>query len=110
MPKDLVPYWDYNAPGIPNALRDSSAAAITASALIELSDYADKPLSENYSKASATIINTLLSNEYLADFKTNGGFLLKHGVGNMPNKTEIDAPLSYGDYYLIEALLRYKKI
>ena len=109
MPKDLVPYWDYNAPGIPNALRDSSAAAITASALIELSDYADKPLSENYIKASATIINTLLSSEYFADFKTNGGFLLKHGVGNMPNKTEIDAPLSYGDYYLIEALLRYKK-
>lgn len=110
MPKDLVPYWDYNAPGIPNALRDSSAAAITASALIELSYYADKPLSENYIKASATIIDTLLSNEYFADFETNGGFLLKHGVGNMPNKTEIDAPLSYGDYYLIEALLRYKKI
>jgi hypothetical protein len=110
MPKDLVPYWDYSAPGIPNALRDSSAAAITASALIELSDYTDKPLSESYIKASATIINTLLSSEYFADFKTNGGFLLKHGVGNMPNKTEIDAPLSYGDYYLIEALLRYKKI
>lgn len=109
MPKDLVPYWDYNAPGIPNALRDSSAAAITASALIELSNYADKPLSENYIKASATIINTLLSSEYFADYKANGGFLLKHGVGNMPNKTEIDAPLSYGDYYLIEALLRYKK-
>lgn len=110
MPKDMVPYWDYNAPGIPNALRDSSAAAITASALIELSHYTDKLLSENYIKASATIINTLLSSEYFADFKTNGGFLLKHGVGNMPNKTEIDAPLSYGDYYLIEALLRYKKI
>lgn len=108
MPKDLIPYWDYSAPGIPNALRDSSASSITASALIELSDYVDSTLSKEYMKASSTMIDTLISKEYLAEVKTNGGFLLKHGVGNMPNKTEIDAPLTYGDYYLVEALLRYK--
>jgi len=110
MPKDLIPYWDYSAPGIPNALRDSSAAAITASALLELRGYVDNELSKKYTLAATTMIDTLLSKEYFADIKTNGGFLLKHGVGNMPNKTEIDTPLSYGDYYLVEALLRYKKI
>lgn len=110
MPKDLIPYWDYSAPGIPNALRDSSAASITASALLELSSYTDSKLSKKYKAAATTILDTLLSKEYFADFKTNGGFLLKHGVGNMPNKTEIDTPLSYGDYYLVEALLRYKKM
>jgi unsaturated chondroitin disaccharide hydrolase len=50
-----------------------------------------------------------MSPDYFAAPKTNGGFLLKHGVGNMPNKTEVDTPLSYGDYYFIEALMRYKK-
>ncbi|HTD92709.1 MAG TPA: glycoside hydrolase family 88 protein, partial [Chitinophagaceae bacterium] len=39
MPKDLVPYWDYDAPGIPNEERDASAAAVLASGLYELSTY-----------------------------------------------------------------------
>jgi unsaturated chondroitin disaccharide hydrolase len=110
MPKDLVPYWDYQAPGIPKAKRDSSAAAITASALLELSGYTDKAAASSYKKAAETILNTLLSPEYFATPKTNGGFLLKHGVGNMPKGTEVDVPLSYGDYYLVEAMLRYQKL
>ncbi|MCC8408317.1 glycoside hydrolase family 88 protein [Mucilaginibacter sp. UR6-1] len=110
MPKNLIPYWDYQAPGIPNALHDSSAGAITASALIELSGYVDKELSAKYVNAAKTILTALSSPEYFAEQGTNGGFLLKHGVGNMPNKTEIDVPLSYGDYYFVEALMRYQKL
>lgn len=41
LPEDKIPYWDFDAPDIPNALRDASAAAIMASALIELSQYTD---------------------------------------------------------------------
>lgn len=110
MPKDLIPYWDYQAPGIPNALRDSSAAAITASALIELGGYVDKSLAKKYVTDAKTMLNALVSPEYFAAPQTNGGFLLKHGVGNMPNKTEVDVPLSYGDYYLVEALTRLKNL
>ena len=109
LPKDKVPYWDFNAPNIPDALRDSSAGAVIASALLELENYVDKAHSKKYSAAAKTIIQTLSSNEYLAEEGTNGGFLLKHGVGHMPQKTEIDVPLTYGDYYFVEAMLRYKK-
>ncbi len=109
LPKDKVPYWDFNAPNIPNALRDSSAGAIIASALLELENYVDKEHSKKYQAAAKTIIQTLSSNEYLAEEGTNGGFLLKHGVGHLPQKSEIDVPLSYGDYYFVEAMLRYKK-
>ena len=109
LPKDKVPYWDFNAPNIPDALRDSSAGAILASALLELENYVNKESSKKYSAAAKTIIQTLSSNEYLAEEGTNGGFLLKHGVGHLPQKSEIDAPLSYGDYYFVEAMLRYKK-
>ena len=110
LPKDNIPYWDFNAPDIPDALRDSSAAAIMASALIELSTFTEGATSKNYLNHAKTIIEHLMSPKYLAKVGENGGFLLKHGVGNMPNKTEIDTPLSYGDYYFVEALLRYKNI
>jgi len=109
LPADKIPYWDFNTPGIPNALRDSSAAAIIASALIELGSYSDKKLSGKYYADANVILKSLMAPEYFATPNTNGGFLLKHGVGNMPNKTEVDTPLSYGDYYFIEALMRYKK-
>ena len=108
MPVDLIPYWDYNAPYIPNELRDSSAAAILASALLELKNYVASELANKYNLAAKKIINSLITENYIAKEGTNGGFLLKHGVGHYPEKTEIDTPLSYGDYYFVEAMLRYK--
>ncbi|MBD0831540.1 glycoside hydrolase family protein [Aestuariibaculum sediminum] len=108
LPKDMVPYWDFDAPNIPEALRDSSAGAIIASALLELKHYVDGELTEKYNNAAITILNTLTSDVYMANNNSNGGFLLKHGLGHMPQKTEIDVPLSYGDYYLVEAMMRYK--
>jgi unsaturated chondroitin disaccharide hydrolase len=110
LPADKIPYWDFNAPNIPNALRDSSAASIITSALFELSGYADEKEGIHYYDTGVTILSNLLTPDYIATVGTNGGFLLKHGVGNMPNKTEIDTPLSYGDYYLVEAMMRYNKI
>jgi len=107
-PKDKIAYWDFNAPDIPNALRDASAAAIMASALIELSSYVDKKLSKQYFKTAETILKNLSREKYKAAAGANGGFILQHGVGHMPNKTEVDVPLTYGDYYFVEAMIRYK--
>ena len=53
------------------------------------------------------ILRTLASPEYLAEPRTNGGFLLKHSVGHLPNKSEVDVPLTYADYYFLEALTLY---
>ena len=110
LPKDNIPYWDFDAPNIPNTNRDSSAAAIMASALIELCTYSEEDKSKRYLQNAALMLSTLLSPEYFAKVGENGGFLLKHGVGNMPNNSEIDTPLSYGDYYLVEAMIRYKNL
>ena len=110
LPADKVPYWDFNAPDIPNALRDASAGSITASALIELSGYVDEALAKEYLEVAETQIRTLSSPEYFAEKGTNANFILKHGVGHMPNKSEIDVPLTYGDYYYIEALMRFKAL
>ena len=108
LPEDMIPYWDFNAPNIPDAERDSSAGAIIASALLELSQYTEGDRAEKYLASSETILRSLLTPEYIAETGQNGGFLLKHGVGHKPANSEVDVPLSYGDYYLIEAMLRYK--
>lgn len=108
MPKDLVPYWDFNAPNIPNALRDVSAAAINCSALLELCQYVSQKLGRKYYKAAEKMLRTLASDAYTAPETTNGGFILEHGVGNIPSGTEVDMPLTYADYYYVEALYRYK--
>ncbi len=110
LPADKIPYWDFNAPEIPNALRDASAAAIMASALLELSEYVPATESTEYLQAAETILKTLSSPEYKAAKGTNGGFLLQHGVGHKPANSEVDVPLTYADYYFVEAMRRYKKL
>jgi hypothetical protein len=109
-PGDKIAYWDFNAPNIPNALRDASAATIMASAFLELSGYVNKKLSKQYFKIAETILKNLSTDNYKAAAGTNGGFILKHGLGHMPNKTEVDVPLTYGDYYFVEAMMRYKDL
>lgn len=105
MPKDLVPYWDFNAPQIPDEPRDASAAAVIASGLYELSQYSKQGV-DYYHKANQILKS--LSLNYVAPVGTAKGFILLHSTGSKPSNTEVDAPLSYADYYYLEALLRYK--
>lgn len=121
LPADMVPYWDFNAlepgytPGIrSNAnkvnikYRDASAAAITASALFELSSFGG-PRAFDYYRAAVQILRSLASDTYRAPVGTNGNFILKHSVTSIPHNSQIDVPLVYADYYFLEALYRYSK-
>jgi len=110
LPADKIPYWDFNAPDIPKALRDASAGAIIASALIELSGYVDDGLAKEYLEVAETQIRTLSSPDYFAEKGANGNFIIKHCVGNLPGNSEMDVPLTYADYYYIEALMRYRTL
>ncbi len=107
LPEDLIPYWDYNAPNIPDEPRDVSAAAITASALFELSGYSEN--GQEYRKKAAAILKNL-TDKYRAAVGTSHGFLLLHSTGSKPGNSEVDLPLNYADYYYLEALLRSKTI
>jgi unsaturated chondroitin disaccharide hydrolase len=110
MPEDMIPYWDFNAPGIPNAKRDASAGAVMASALIELSGMVDSVASARYLGVAEKQLRSLASPAYRAESGTNGNFILEHSVGSIPGKSEVDVPLTYADYYFVEALLRYKSL
>jgi len=105
LPDNLIPYWDFDAPNIPNEPRDASSAACIASALYEMNNY----LPDNgYTSLADRIIRSLSSPEYRAPLGKNGCFLLMHSVGSIPHNNEIDVPLNYADYYFLEALTRRK--
>ena len=109
LPSDLIPYWDFSDPSIPNAPRDASAAAVVASALIELATLVpDKAKANHYLEKAEKMLKELSSDRYLSK-DTNSAFLL-HSTGHKPAGSEIDASIIYADYYYIEALLRMKKL
>lgn len=101
LPEDSIPNWDYDADV---QMKDSSAGAIMASALIELYGFTQN---KEYLATAEHQLRSLCSEEYLAPLGENGHFILKHGVGHLPKNSEVDVPLSYGDYYFIEAAMRY---
>lgn len=108
LPDDYVPYWDFNAPDIPNAPRDASAACVVASALLEMSGFYGNGKGEKYRKAAEKMLCSLSSDKYQSR-ERNVAFLL-HSTGHWPAKSEIDASIIYADYYYIEALMRLKRL
>jgi len=108
LPKDYIPYWDFDVPDIPKASRDASAAAVVASGLLELSTYLNNKKGESYEIAAIEMLKSLSSPAYQSENK-NSSFLL-HSTGHWPNRSEVDASIIYADYYYIEALLRWKKL
>lgn len=123
LPEDKVPYWDFNAgqEGYRSDVdfsshklnyipRDASAAALTASALLELSTYTGGADAERYFDFAKKTLESLSSEVYLAESGTNGGFILKHSVGSLPHNSEVNVPLIYADYYFLEALSRYRNL
>lgn len=111
MPKDKIPYWDYNAPARKDTPRDASAAAVMASALIELSGYvSEQSESSAMLRFAEDILRSLTSGKYLAAKGKNGCFALMHSTAYMAKNKDVDAPLPYADYYYVEALMRYSRL
>jgi uncharacterized protein YyaL (SSP411 family) len=118
LPEDLIPYWDFNlgqegfsprershAREFQGKLKDASAAAIVTSAWFELSELANE---KRYYDYAVKMLHTLASPAYRAELGTNANFIIKHCVGSVPHRSEMDVPLVYADYYFLEALVRYR--
>lgn len=109
LPKDGIPYWDFDDPKIPNAPKDASAAAIAACGMLEISNLVkDVKLKEKYINAAQNFVKILSSKEYFSG-DTNQALLL-HSTGHHPKNSEIDMPIIYADYYYMEALMRLKRM
>lgn len=108
LPEDKIPFWDFYAPNIPNVLRDASVGAIMASAFLELGRYVKGKEKKQYVAIAENMLRSLSSVTYRAKLGENGGFILMHSVGHLLADSEVDVPLTYADYYFLEALKRYK--
>ena len=110
LPEDYIPFWDFDAPNIPNAPKDASAACIVASALLEMSTYYPKKdnLGKLYKNMAEKMLISLSSEKYQS--RDNNPSLLMHSTGHCPKNSEVDASIIYADYYYMEALLRLKKL
>lgn len=106
LPKDKIPYWDFDAPKTAQTPRDVSAATVTASALFELAQFIPSQ-KEFYIQSAETILENL-GKDYLSKPGSNKGFLLSHSTGSFPQNSEVDVPICYADYYYLEALVRQK--
>lgn len=107
LPEDAIPYWDFDAPNIPSEPRDASAAAVIASGLIELYEHTSD---KKYLDFSDRIMSNLSSIKYVIQNESNIPFILNHSTGNWPKNDEINGPISYADYYFLEAILRRTSI
>ena len=109
LPDDYIPYWDFDAPHTADCPKDASAAAITSSALIELSNLEDnEEAAQKYRQAAVKMLETLSSAQYQG--REQKPALIMHSTGNYPGGYEIDAAINYADYYYLQALLRYRKM
>ena len=89
LPEDGIPYWDFD---------------------LELSTLDKCGDSGRWRALAEKQLRSLASPAYLAEPGTNGGFILKHSVGHLGKGSEVDVPLSYADYYFLEALGRLEKL
>jgi len=105
MPADLIPYWDYDVSG-DDQPRDVSAAAIAASALLELQEYVPQKTDQYIDWAQRTL-SSIGSEKYKLDTPP---FFLQHSTGSVPGEFEIDSPIIYAEYYYVEALLKLKSL
>jgi unsaturated chondroitin disaccharide hydrolase len=99
-----IPPNDYDDPGTPTQY-ESSAAAIAASALLDLSAAAaGNKRSDHYLEAGFTILETLSGPDYLAIDTDGWEGILKHGVYHNERGLGVDESVMWGDYFFIEAV------
>lgn len=104
LPEDRIPYWDFDDPAIPHAPRDSSAAAIAADGLFELSAAHPSPARRRrYRNDAASLVEALAVRCQNSTPEQIDGVLL-HGCYSRPHGEGIDSALIWGDYFYLRGL------
>jgi unsaturated chondroitin disaccharide hydrolase len=101
----MVPFWDFDDPQIPSALRDSATAAIVASAMLDMAAIHPDPMQGRRWQTSALEMLRELCRDYLARESGHRG-LLKHGCYSKPHQEGTDSAVLFGDFYFVEALCK----
>jgi unsaturated chondroitin disaccharide hydrolase len=103
-PADGVPPWDYDAPADSQSLRDTSAAAIAASGLLQLVHLVPDRVRGLYYNAAARRILSTLCAQHLAEDDPHWEGILKGGVYHLRKNLGINESVMWGEYFFVEAL------
>lgn len=111
LPEDGVPYWDFQAdPSQPppwGGQKESSAAAIAASGLLDLARQTTDPLRrQRYETTALRMLDVLVTPEYLAVDTPGWEGILKHGVYHTRKNLGVDESVMWGEYFFVEALTK----
>jgi unsaturated chondroitin disaccharide hydrolase len=111
LPVDHVPWWDFHAdltlPPPRGAQKESSAAAIAASGLLDLARHAASPvLAQQYRAVACNMLDALVDPAYLAMTTPGWEGILKHGVYHTEKGLGVDESVMWGEYFFVEALTR----
>lgn len=110
LPEDEVCYWDLIFTDGSNQSRDSSAAAIGVCGIHEMLKYLPEVESDKntYRHAMHCILRSLME-RYTAPEIKPGNPVLLHGVYSWHSGKGVDEGNIWGDYYYMEALMRFYK-
>ena len=110
LPEDQVCYWDLIFTDGSNQSRDSSAAAIGVCGIHEMLKYLPEVESDKntYRHAMHCILRSLME-RYTAPEIKPGNPVLLHGVYSWHSGKGVDEGNIWGDYYYMEALMRFYK-
>jgi len=108
LPPDFVPYWDFCAPGIPDEPRDTSAASMAASAMLELATLVEDPDRANhYRRTAGKILASLTENYLMRDLPGRNDGVLSGGTYFYEIGRSVDQANIWGDFYYLEAMQRW---
>lgn len=99
LPEDFVPVWDFRLPENEPKKKDTSALAVTACGLLELSGLAAET-SERYKALAVKMIESLSSDRYTALNEDVEAILWTEQYRSEKSACQ------YGDYFYVEALIR----
>jgi unsaturated chondroitin disaccharide hydrolase len=106
-PANFVPYWDFDLPADGPRLWDSSAAAIAASGLWDLSELVNwRDDRERYRASALTILETLCSDQFLAEDRPEWEGVLLHGLYHYHKGLGVDESVIWGDHFFVEGLVK----
>jgi unsaturated chondroitin disaccharide hydrolase len=109
LPPDGVAPYDFDDPGAPHVPKDTSAQAITAAGLLALSEMTAGAERQFYFDQAERLLGALCA-EYVVEQRpgaiSSRGFL-REGCYFLAKGRGVDSELIFGDYYLVEALMRY---
>nr|WP_255631652.1 glycoside hydrolase family 88 protein [Caballeronia sp. dw_19] len=100
-----VPPWDFDARGADAEVKDTAAAAIVASALLELGRlHSDAARGGRWCKRGLDMLEALCRDEFAYESTHRG--LLKHSCYSKPHNEGVTGATMFGDFYFAEALCR----